>query len=115
MTLLRDFSAKFGPVASALLLFKDDTPESGMPFFSRSTDTEETWKFRCIQLNGLNPEAQWLEVKLTVVDEDHITSTIKAFKKVETQEGADRGLNFINVKVWHTLKPDMVRRVPGEA
>ncbi len=86
-----------------------------MPFFSRSTDTEQTWKFRCIQLEGMNPEAQWLEVKLTVADEDHITSTLKAYKKVETQEVGDRGMRFINVKAWHTLKPDMVRRVPGEA
>jgi hypothetical protein len=115
MTLLPDFNAKFGPVASALLLFKDDTPEFGMPFFSRSTDTEETWKVRCKQLKGLNPEAQWLEVKLTVADEDNITSTVKAFKNVETQEVADRGMQFINVKVWHTLKPDMAPRVPGEA
>ena len=59
LTLLRDFNARFGPVASALLLFKEDTPELGMPFFSRSTDTEETWTLRCTHLKGLNPEAQW--------------------------------------------------------
>jgi len=115
MTLLRDFNAKFGPVAAALLLFKDDTPELGMPFFSRSTDTAETWKFRCIRLKEMNPQAQWLEVKLTVMDDDHITSTVKAFQKVATQEVGDRGMEFINVKVWHTLKPDMVPPVIGEA
>ena len=114
ITLLRDFEARFGPVASALLLFRNDAPELGMLFFSRSTDTEETWKFRCIRLKEMNPDAQWLEVKLTITDENNITSTLKAFRNVATQEVGNRGMEFINVKVWHTLVPTMVFPIIGE-
>jgi hypothetical protein len=116
--LAKKFNECFG--RDALLLFRNDSPEStGFPIFRAPGETDESWKKRSTNIKNLNSAtASWVEVLLSVVwenNEERVNSELRAFHEVRTQEIADKAMLHINVMVWRTLRPDIINPIVGKA